>query len=345
MGERQPGAPSATALLRLSPSAVVALDPEGRITTLNHAAESLLGVTSAAAAGRSYSEVFGPSLSDRLLRLFLRVGHAAGQSETIAATLPSGRRAVLRASAGPIVGPAGAVVGVLFVAEDRTELEETARAQRTREEHLREALRRYAGEAAAAQVEEHPSLVGIGGQTRTISALHADARGYSTFAEQHDPAAVMDTLIRYHGAVVEALTAWGATVDRYVGDAVLAMWNAPHARTDHARAALLGALALQRAALATGQELRYGVGVHTGEAVVGNLGSERYLHYTAIGDTVNVAARLQAAAEGGSVVCSATTLEAAGPGVQARALGALDLKGRRTAVEAFLVEGVPDAPR
>jgi len=89
-----------------------------------------------------------------------------------------------------------------------------------------------------------------------------------------------------------------------------------------------------------GIELGYGIGVHTGEAMVGNLGSEQYQNFTAIGDTVNVAARLQGQALAGEVVCSAAALQAAGEGVRTTPLGTLELRGRKTPVEAYRVEGI-----
>ena len=97
---------------------------------------------------------------------------------------------------------------------------------------------------------------------------------------------------------------------------------------------------MRDAAALTGADLGYGVGVHTGEAMVGNLGSDQYQNFTAIGDTVNVAARLQAQAKVGEVICSAAVLSAAGTGVRATPLGALELKGRRTPVEAYRVESL-----
>jgi len=104
--------------------------------------------------------------------------------------------------------------------------------------------------------------------------------------------------------------------------------------------AIAGALAMRDAAQRTGTDLGYGVGVHTGEAMVGNLGSDEYQNFTAIGDTVNVAARLQGQAKAGEVICSAAVLAAAGDGVRVTPLGALELKGRRTPVEAYRVDGL-----
>jgi adenylate cyclase len=95
---------------------------------------------------------------------------------------------------------------------------------------------------------------------------------------------------------------------------------------------------MRDAAREVGAELGYGVGVHTGEAMVGNLGSDQYQNFTAIGDTVNVAARLQAQAKPGEVICSKAVVTAAGKGVRTTPLGALELKGRKTPIEAFKVE-------
>ncbi len=324
-------------LLRLTPSAVVAMDSEGRITAFNPAAERLLGIGGDSATGRPYTEVFGRSLSDRMVGLLRRAGRSQpGEAHELEATLPDGRRARLRASAGPLIDEAGTLVGMVFVAEDHS----PEGAATERERRLREALGRYVGAQVAAKVETRPSFAGVGGKRQLLSILHADVRGYTTLAEELPPERVHELLLKFHGTAVAALEAHGASPDRYVGDAILALWNAPAPQERHARLALEGALAMRDATLAAGDEMRYGIGVHTGEAVVGNLGSERYLHYTAVGDAVNLAARLQAAAEGGRVICSAATLAAAGTGIRARSLGALALKGRKQPVEAYEVEGL-----
>ena len=324
------------ALMRFTPSAVVAMDDQGRITALNPAAERLLGTDAGHAVGRPYPDVFGRSLSDRMVGLLLRASRSqAGTAHDLEATLPSGRRARLRASAGPLVDANGALLGMVFFAEDPE-----ATGATDRERGLREALRRYVGEEVAAKVEARPSFVGVGGKRQVVSVLHADVRGYTTVAEELAPELVHELLLRFHGAAVSALLKHGGALDRYIGDAILALWNAPNPQGDHARLALAGALAMRDATLEVGAEMRYGIGVHTGEAVVGNLGSEKYMHYTAIGDTVNVAARLQGAAEGGTVVCSAATLESAGEGVRSTPLGALTVKGRKGTVEAYAVDAV-----
>jgi PAS domain S-box-containing protein len=326
------------ALLQFNPSSVVVLDLDGRIRSLNANAARLLSTGEADAVGKSYTEVFGASLSQRVFSLVLKSG-TASEVRSIEATLPGGRRVKLRATAGPVRDDAGSVRGIVFVADEDTsspKLSELAE----RETRLVGALKRYLGDTVAEMVHARPSFVDVGGQTQTVSVLHADVRGYTTLAEELPPNEVVALLLRYHGAAAKALRAAGGCIDRFAGDAILALWNAPAPQTDHVRLALSGALRLQAAAREAGTDLGYGVGVHTGEAMVGNLGSDEYQNFTAIGDTVNVAARLQSHARAGEIICSAAVVAAAGPGVRATPLGALELKGRRTPVEAFRVDGL-----
>ena len=326
------------ALLQFHPSSVVLLDTEGKIRSLNRNAERLLSTTEADAIGKTYTDVFGESLSQRLFKLMLKSG-ADGEARAIEATLPGGRRAKLRATAGPLKDARGVVSGIVFVADEDTsspKLEALADQQ----VRLRDALRRYVGDNVADMVDARPSFIDVGGQTQVVSVVHADVRGYTTMAEQLPPDRVVSLLLRYHGAAAKAIRGTGGTIDRFAGDAILALWNAPAPQPDHVRLALRGAIAMRDAAREVGADLGYGIGVHTGEAMVGNLGSEQYQNFTAIGDTVNVAARLQGQAKAGEVVCSAAALQAAGPGVQTTPLGTLELRGRRTPVEAYRVEGI-----
>jgi PAS domain S-box-containing protein len=325
------------ALLQFNPSSVVLMDTEGRIRSLNRNAERLLSTSESDAVGKVYTDVFGPSLSSRVFALMLR--GTKGDVRKIEATLPDGRRATLRATAGPLRSARGTVDGIVFVADEDTS---SPKMERLAEQQVRyrDALRRYLGDNVAEMVDARPSFVDVGGITQTVSVLHADVRGYTSMAEQMPPDRVVSLLLRYHGAAAKAIRSAGGTIDRFAGDAILALWNAPTPQEDHVRRALRGALAMRDAAALAGADLGYGIGVHTGEAMVGNLGSDQYQNFTAIGDTVNVAARLQGQAMVGEVICSAAVLAAAGDGVRAVSLGALELRGRRAPVEAYRVEAL-----
>lgn len=333
------------ALLHATPSAVLTLNADGRITFLNAAAERLLSVEEQGAAGRPYTEVFGPSLASRMVGLFQRGMRAQDphNGRLLEVTLPGGRRALLWATVGPLRDARGALTGAFFVAEERppyTPALGRADALAVKEQHVREALERYGATTVAARSAAPASSVAVGGVRQTVSVLQADVRGYTTLAEALEPEEVSRLLLQYHGTAAAALGHAQATIDRYIGDAIVAFWNAPLAQADHPRLALAGALAVRQATQAVGRDLEYGIGVHTGEAIVGNIGADQHLHYTAIGDTVNVAARLQSAAPAGGIFCSAATLAAAGPGLHATPLGLLTVKGRKQPVEGYAVEGM-----
>ena len=325
-------------LLRVAPSAVMTIDRTGRVTNLNPQAERLFSTSVEAAVGRMYQLVLGPSLADRLVGLFLREMRSPSELEPqlVRATLPDGRRVDLRANIGPISDPGGGRGELLFVAG---EVAGNTGAE-TVPERLRTALRRYLGDELAAMIEARPSFIGVGGVRRRVSVLHADIRGYTTTAERQEPEETTLLLLRYHGHAVEALQRAGATLDRFIGDSVLAIWNAPNDVADHARASLSGALAMRRATAEAGNDLAYGIAVHSGDAVVGNIGSGRFMNYTAVGDTVNVAARLQAEAAGGQILCSAQVLHAAQDGFEVRSLGAIRVRGRSEPVESFELIGM-----
>ena len=138
---------------------------------------------------------------------------------------------------------------------------------------------------------------------RKVTVLFADIRGFTRFAEQHSPQQVVETLNLVFERLTQIVLKWEGTLDKYMGDALMAFYGAPIVHKEDALAAVTSALEMQRAFsdLQTGQttssealsQLGLGIGLHTGTVVVGNVGSERLMNYTVVGDTVNVAYRLQ----------------------------------------------------
>jgi adenylate cyclase len=180
--------------------------------------------------------------------------------------------------------------------------------------------------------------------TREVSVVFADLAGFTAFAERHDPRAVQEMLNAYFEAAVPAIVErHGGDIDRLLGDAVMATFNTRGDQPDHARRAAQAALTVQRetAALTAANPdwPRFRVGVNTGEALVGVLGAGEGRSYSVVGDTVNIASRLQAAAEPGTVAVSAATLHGLA-GAQVSGLGALTLRGKREPVEAYVLEGL-----
>lgn len=202
-------------------------------------------------------------------------------------------------------------------------------------------FRQYLSPDVAAALLADPAQAALGGSIVEVTALFADLRGFTTFSEQADPAEIVTMLNRYHGVAVPCILDNGGTVVQFVGDALLALFNAPARQPDHAVRAVRAGLGLQSAvdAIADGRPgwPRFRVGINTGSALVGNIGSEALRGFNAMGDAVNVAARLQTLAQPGQVVVGDATMRQLHGDVVAYSLGELTVKGRLQPVKAYVV--------
>jgi class 3 adenylate cyclase len=207
---------------------------------------------------------------------------------------------------------------------------------------LDELFRPYLSPQLADRLREDPAAGELGGEQRQVSILFADLQGFTTFSERAAPSEVMEMLNEYWGGTVPVLEAEGGLIERFAGDAVMVVFNAAGDQDDHAARACRAALELQRTSGRIADRRpgcpRFRAGVNTGLAVIGNVGSAERRSFTAIGDTTNLAARLQAQAEPGQVVIGAATLAALADGVQAAPLGPLELKGKSEPVEAYVLQ-------
>jgi adenylate cyclase len=197
----------------------------------------------------------------------------------------------------------------------------------------------------------------LAGRRRRITVLFSDIRGFTTLSERLEPEEVVALLREYLTAATAIVFRHGGSVDKYMGDAIMALYGAPFDQPDHAARAVRTGLELQECVRALsaqwvargGETLRSGVGIHTGDAIVGAMGSQQRLEFTAIGDTVNVASRLEGLTKdfGAPVIISQTTHEEVGGLFQARPLGSVRVRGRELAVNIYAVEGTETrrAPR
>ncbi|HJU91558.1 MAG TPA: adenylate/guanylate cyclase domain-containing protein [Pyrinomonadaceae bacterium] len=198
---------------------------------------------------------------------------------------------------------------------------ENARAHErlAREEVARANYSRFLPEYVVKQMLENPESFKLGGTSQTITILFADIRGFTRISEHAPAEKIVSLLNRYFSAMTEIIFAHGGTLDKYLGDGLMALFGAPTATPDDASNALNAAVAMQRRLLGINRELRdeglpeigVGMGLHTGEAIVGYIGSDRRSEYTAIGDTVNTSSRLESNARGGEILLSDATAKAA----------------------------------
>jgi len=182
---------------------------------------------------------------------------------------------------------------------------------------IRSAFGRYVSPEVAKALLESPGGLRFGGEKRVVTVLMSDLRGYTRFAERGDPALVMDVLNGFLGQMTDIIIEHGGTINEFIGDAIFAVFGAPLEHADHAERAAACALAMQRAMAEINRDhaahgrpqFEMGIGVNTGEAVVGNIGSEQRAKYAIVGSAVNVAARVEGATVGGQVFITEATYE------------------------------------
>jgi adenylate cyclase len=223
-----------------------------------------------------------------------------------------------------------------------TELEASYGRIRELEEKTRELFERYLPSQVARYLIDDPSRANLGGERREVTILFADLRGFTALAERMSPERLIEVVNGYLSLATDAIFANGGVLDKFMGDAVMALYNSPLDQPDHALRAVKTAFALRESLDHRQHEpvLHFGFGINTGEAVVGNVGSEALMNYTAIGDTVNVAFRLQEQAKEQQILLSRATYEQVEDSVEAKPLGWMRIKRRAEEAEVYEALGL-----
>jgi adenylate cyclase len=221
-----------------------------------------------------------------------------------------------------------------------------------RNDFLRTVFGRYVSDDVVADVVANPAdHLHPGGRRCEATVLFADLRGFTPLSETLEPEDVLGILNVYLGHVVDAVLELGGMLDKFRGDGVMAVFGAPVTIPDHARRAVHCALAIQERVAGVvfeefdGYRPQVGIGINTGAVVAGNVGSERRMDYTVIGNEVNIAQRFEASAGPGQILISGTTYEHVRDEVQVRELGAFRVKGKKRGVPVFDVLGLRAAAR
>ena len=225
---------------------------------------------------------------------------------------------------------------------------ETVKAHKrlAREEVARANYSRFMPEYVVQQLLNNPNSFRLGGANQTITVLFADIRGFTAISEREKPEKVVGLLNRYFSAMTEIIFEHGGTLDKYIGDGLMALFGAPSASPADAMNAVKAAVAMQKRMIRLNDELlaegygeiSVGIGLHTGEATIGYIGSDKRSEYTAIGDTVNLAARLESNAPGGQILISEATAAASGNLIPVNPRDPLTVKNRVQPVNVFEVK-------
>jgi class 3 adenylate cyclase len=253
-------------------------------------------------------------------------------------SLPDRGPVVLRSSLSPLRDADNETQGVAIVLDDLTE-------QRRLEKRYR-MFQRFLSPAVIERLPPDPRDLSLGGQRQEITSLFADIRGFSGFSQRHGPEKLVVVLNQYLDVGAKAVLDEDGTLDKILGDEVVALFNAPLRQEDHALRAVRAALKMQEGVvwlheqLPPAYRLFYGVGINVGDALVGFIGTEQQVNYTAIGSSVNLAKRLQSAAAPGQILLTAAAYQRVRDHVEARQLPPIEAKGFSEPVPAYELLGL-----
>jgi adenylate cyclase len=215
-------------------------------------------------------------------------------------------------------------------------------------EMIKRAFTRYVAREVVEEVLKDPEHAMLTGERREATVLFCDIRGFTSMSERLTPEQVVSLLNEFYTLMIETIFKHDGTLDKFLGDAVMAVFGAPIAHPDHATRAVKTALDMRQAVAELGKRRRaagqdsfeIGIGVSLGEVVAGTVGTEQRMEYTVIGDSVNVASRLQDRAKPGSILLSRRTYEAVHDLIDAKSLGPMKVKGKEEEIEVYEVRGL-----
>jgi len=335
------------AIIRSLSSALVAIDDQGIVTDWNPMAEEILGRSAGTTMGQPLSASVPSGVASWLMALAMQVsasGMTMMTSHEWQGTIGDRKRVILAGRVARIRDNAEEVRGVVFIINDRTDMvlmEEARRNEAAAQERMRELFTRYLAPSVAEQLLHAPDAMQLGGARKEVTILFADVRGFTGFSEHRQPEEVVAMLNRYLTLATSEIFEQLGTLDKFLGDGVMAIFGAPLALPNHALAALRAAMAMQShiddLRRDTGVRVGFGIGLNSGPAIVGNIGSERFMNYTVIGDVVNVSARLQAEARAGEILISDATLKLVADKVRVEELGSIYVKGRAVPITTYKV--------
>ncbi len=338
-------------IFRSIASGVITLDTDGQIQLVNRAAERILLLPAQMAKGKPYQQIFSTLGQGKIIDVIER---AKSEDSTIVngevdCELPDRGKVTLSVNISPLHNEHNEEAGMVLAVEDLTDL----RTWRDAATNIKRIFQRYVHPSVVDELMSNPKAVELGGQTKEVSILFADIRGYTAFSDGRRPEEVVEMLNEYLQLLTEAIWQEQGTLTMFQGDAIMAVFNAPLPQEDHAVRAVRAALAMRRAIeerqrqqnpnfpeVKYGVKVQYGIGVNTGIATIGNIGSREHLqNYTAIGDAVNIASRLQSNSADNEIIIHHTTYEQVHEYFDCLLLEPLKVKNKKEPLIVYKVRG------
>ena len=315
-------------------SGVITADVQDQVTLCNRAAASILGRAAAEIVGRKLDEII-PLFADEIQPHMnsVRESDQPVVGLELSQSLPPRGNVDWRLNLSPLKDAGHKTQGVAIVLDDLTE--------RKRLEAQRRLFERMVSPAVIDQLD--PNSLQLGGKRTDITVLFADVRGFTSFSETQEPEKLVSILNRYLGAMAEAVLSQEGTIDKFMGDAIMAWFNAPVPQPDHTLRAVKTALAIRARfeglylELPKEAHLSFGAGIHYGDAILGLIGTDRRLEYTAISDSVNTAKRLQENSAKNQIIISHAAYERVKDEIEVKPIVPVAAKGKTAPLEVFEV--------
>lgn len=313
-------------------SGVITADVEEKIILCNRSAERILGQPADLMVGRCLNDCLPPIASE--LANYITEVQTNNQpilGIEMAPTLDNRGRVDLIFNLSPLKDANQTTQGIAIVLDDLTE--------KKRLEAQRQLFERMVPPAVIKQIDLNK--IQLGGERAKITTLFADIRGFTSFSESLAPEQLVSILNLYLAAAADAVLAQEGTLDKFMGDAVMAIFNAPISQEDHTLRAVRAAIGIRDALqkihseLPPDFQLGFGIGIHYGEAVLGLVGTEKRIDYTAIGDSVNTAKRIQENAAEGQILITKDAYKYVKEFIRANPVEPIRAKGKKELIEAF----------
>jgi len=326
-------------ILRSMATGVVTVDPDGRVGSVNPAFEAIFGLQTNWATSPRVEQFLGASNESLIAQL--RRCAAAGEAYKaydLKYVLPTGDPISVNLSVVPLRDSKQNPMGIVAVAEDIT-----------KEQRLMSTLCRYVTREVAEYVLKDRDKLKLGGNRQEVSVLFCDIRGFTTLTEEYAPEDLVGLLNEYFSLMVREIFNQQGTLDKFIGDAVMAVFGAPITRADDPLRAVRAALGMRHALKAFNirqtraqkPTVETGIGICHGEAISGNIGSEERMEFTVIGDPVNIASRLEGLtkASGFKILIDDTVFQRVKGEFECVFIGEEQVKGKRRLVKVY---GIPD---
>jgi len=331
---------------------IITTDAHGQIYYFNEPAAEAMGLTQKD-LGRNFENVFRNSLSPKTIKIILNSLENGNEILGLEGIYRKEDKELdFSLNVTPLKTPRGKKEGLTLLFTNQTREKELKQAVHVVSEErrvIKDMFARYMSNEVMTRLLESPDSIKLGGDKREATVFFADIRGYTSFSESRDPQVIVEILNEYFSEAVENIVQHKGYIDKFIGDCIMAVWGVPMMpEEDDAIKAVSCAITIQELVRSAKRKffrkndashLRIGIGINTGPLVAGNLGSIQRMDYSVIGDTVNLAARLEGVAEADEIIISQATRDKIGNSFALEKRNSIYVKGKEKPIQIYNVLG------